>query len=347
MRGLIAFRADASTTVGYGHVMRCLAFADALANRGYRSLFIGSACGDALHDEIAGRGHLVRNLPAEITEEIDGVTSIKIAHDTGALQAMVMDHYGLGPSWQMMVRERGIPLWVIDDAPRAHYCDALLDQNLLVESGNPYMGYVPDDCRCYFGPRFALLRKDFSLLRLRCSIRKEVRRILIFFGGSDPTNETSKALTGVLQMDREYQIDVVIGSSHPHKEAIATQAEMLPGRFHLHIQTSKMAELMASADLAIGAGGSAAWERCCVRLPAIISVLADNQASIAEQLQSLGAAISLGPADALAPSDYAAAILALTPERVSLLSENCGHLTDGQGASRSADALDFLIRSKT
>ena len=46
---------------------------------------------------------------------------------------------------------------------------------------------------------------------------------------------------------------------------------------------------MLDADLAIGAGGSSSWERCCLGLPTLLYVLAENQRKIAESLEKLGA----------------------------------------------------------
>ncbi|HEY6895650.1 MAG TPA: UDP-2,4-diacetamido-2,4,6-trideoxy-beta-L-altropyranose hydrolase [Rhodocyclaceae bacterium] len=345
MSGLVAFRADASRTLGHGHVMRCLALADVLRDRGRRCLFIAAADGTALHGEAAARGHLTATLPTLVDEVADGAASAALARDAGSLQAMVMDHYGLGPAWQASARLGGGPLLVIDDAPRRHDCDGLLDQNV-VDPGNPYAGHVPAACQCFLGPRYALLRPEFSRLREACPVRRELRRILIFFGGSDPTDETGKALAGVCRAGGDWQVDVVVGSSYPHREALASQVAETPERLHLHVQTPHMAELMAAADLAIGAGGSASWERCCLRLPAIVSVLADNQAPIAERLQRLDAAVNLGTAVALGANDYAAAINALTPAKLARLSENSALLADGLGAPRLADALEQLIRSK-
>jgi UDP-2,4-diacetamido-2,4,6-trideoxy-beta-L-altropyranose hydrolase len=103
-----------------------------------------------------------------------------------------------------------------------------------------------------------------------------VKRILIFFGGVDADNYTGRAIEALSEITTSgLHVDVVIGAQHPYREQIK-EASAQHG-FICHIQTDKMAELMAAADLAIGAGGSATWERCCLGLPALVFCTANNQ----------------------------------------------------------------------
>ena len=103
-----------------------------------------------------------------------------------------------------------------------------------------------------------------------------VKRILVFFGGVDPDNYTGRAIEALSGIDMSGQhVDVVIGAQHPCREQIKAACALYG--FICHVQTDKMAELMAAADLAIGAGGSATWERCCLGLPTLSICLAANQ----------------------------------------------------------------------
>jgi UDP-2,4-diacetamido-2,4,6-trideoxy-beta-L-altropyranose hydrolase len=127
-----------------------------------------------------------------------------------------------------------------------------------------YIGKVPNHCRLLLGPRYALLRDEFRRLRDEVKPRTgPVKWILVFFGGMDVDNFTGKALQALVNLGHEdLQVDVVIGAQHPAREAIEATCDRYG--YQCHVQTSNMAELMARADLAIGAGGSASWERCCL-----------------------------------------------------------------------------------
>jgi len=340
--GVFVFRADASRQLGYGHVMRCLALADALRARGSVCLFVFGQGGDVLADEVAIRGHLALTLPLVADEAADAAATCAVVATTElpcALRGVVLDHYGLGPAWETAIRGNGTRLLVIDDLLRSHDCEFLLDPNV-IGAENPYRDLVSADCHCFLGPHYAPLRPEFARLREIAPIRQKLARILIFFGGSDPTDETGKALRGVLAACDSLEVDVAIGFANPNRAALDALVDQSPKTVRLHVQTPRMADLILAADLAIGAGGSASWERCSLKLPTIISVLADNQAALAERLEAAGAAVNLGNASCLAPEDYTAAVRAMDNSRLAALSTMAASLTDGLGAGRLAEKLD-------
>ena len=167
---------------------------------------------------------------------------------------------------------------VIDDiADRRHDCDILLDQNIQHDQGGAYAGKVPEHCELLLGPRFALLREEFRAHRERVRPRTgPVARLLIFLGGVDAENYTGRVLDAYTNFGLAgVHVDVVIGTQHPQRARL--EAECRERGFVCHVQTAHMAELMAAADLAIGAGGSATWERCCLGVPTLALCVAENQ----------------------------------------------------------------------
>jgi spore coat polysaccharide biosynthesis predicted glycosyltransferase SpsG len=118
-------------------------------------------------------------------------------------------------------------------------------------------------------------------------------------------------------------------------------------RVGLHVDTQAMAALIAEADLAIGAGGSSAWERCVPGLPAITLILADNQRENTLALAAAGAAVALevnGALPARLGEDFRA--LAADAERRGQMSEAAAALCDGAGAERvAARILAMVARS--
>lgn len=344
MAGTVVFRADASQSIGYGHVMRSLAFADALREYGYSCMFVASAEGAVLADEVMARGHDRVILPPVLPDDASDAEATLHATGPARPSAAVVDHYGLGRSWEARIRAAGVPVLAIDDLARAHECDFLLDQNVPADE-NPYQDAVSVPCHFFLGPDYALLRREFARLRTTSTVRSALRSALVFFGGSDPGNETGKAVRGLLEAGRPMRIEVVIGAANPHRAEMEALCATQPENVRLHVQTAQMAALMADADLAIGAGGSASWERCCLRLPAIVSILADNQRGIAGYLHDVGAALNLGPAGELAAADYAAAIRRLDGARLAAMSQAAGRLVDGLGAERLAREFDQFIGS--
>jgi UDP-2,4-diacetamido-2,4,6-trideoxy-beta-L-altropyranose hydrolase len=288
----IAFRTDASTRIGSGHVMRCLTLADALRNGGAEVCFIGRELHGNMFSVIEDLGFSVMRLTGkdvhgpddgspwtEDDKRKDAVSTGNILRKHGTVfDGLVVDHYGTDEGWEKIVRDCTGKIMVIDDlANRPHDCDLLLDQNYYHSSGQRYHGLVPPCCTLLAGPQYALLRREFSEIRTRPVKNGVVKRILIFFGGVDLTNETMKAMDAVNRLNIEgLRVDVVVGQSNPHRATIENLCQSWAG-FHYYCQINFMSELMRNADLSIGAGGSTTLERICLGLPSLVISVAENQ----------------------------------------------------------------------
>lgn len=296
----VAIRVDASPIIGSGHLMRCLCLAHAMHLRGAAVRFLCRDLPLHLQELITQQGHRLIALPApETALAADGTTlaaedawtadrQLRDAEISASALAgappewLVVDHYGLGRVWESAALQlTGAKLLSIDDMAREHDCDVLLDQNYYPPAATPYSGRVPGHCQLLLGPGYALLRPEFHVARQRAQPRDgEVRRIHIFMGGMDPNNITLLALDAVAMLGRtDLAVDVVIGQTHPAREEIEAKCRSL-ARTHCHVQTDRMAELLIDADLAIGAGGSATWERCALGVPTLALCLAANQADL-------------------------------------------------------------------
>jgi UDP-2,4-diacetamido-2,4,6-trideoxy-beta-L-altropyranose hydrolase len=311
----IVIRTDASIEIGSGHFMRCLTLADQLRSKGAAVSFISRELPGNLCDMAEKKGYGIHRLPfaGQCPAEADatqphshwlGVTWETDANETQEIlqqlsppaEWLIVDHYALDKRWETQMRPFTNKIMVIDDiADRPHDCDVLLDQNLYRDMDTRYDGLVPTHCKKLLGPAFALLRPEF--IEARKSLRKRdgsVRRILIFFGGSDPTNETTKAIEAISILNRpDIEVDVVVGNVNPHKEQIRQRCSLMPNVI-FHGQVENMAELMSQADLAIGAGGTTTWERCCLGLSSITIILAQNQLETTGAVARAGATWDLG-----------------------------------------------------
>lgn len=363
----VAIRADATSRIGTGHFMRCLTLADALRQRGARIRFVSRDLPAHLCDMLEARGMefapLGSNVPADTSGDLAhskwlGTSQAQDARDTAQALSertwdwLVVDHYALDARWEALLRGAARQIMVIDDiADRQHDCDVLLDQNYYSDMQTRYAGKVPEHCRLLLGPRYALLRDEFRKLRAQVKPRTgEVRRILVFFGGVDADNYTGLAIEALAGLGIEgIAVDVVIGAQHPRRSDIERICATLG--YACHVQTSRMAELMAAADLAIGAGGSATWERCCMGLPTLSICTAQNQRRQIVDAADAGLLYALS-----ADGDSVDLILRHTKcllENASLLklvSTTAMSVVDGIGAVRVAGLLgvgDIEIRRAT
>lgn len=302
----IAIRADASSSIGTGHMMRCMTLAAELKDRGSDVVFVCRVLKGHLCEYAEAKGFPVIRLQAERAGELDmvadaeaTVSALHVRYPDGA-DWIIVDHYKLDHRWERVVRPQAKRIMVIDDlADRLHDCDLLLDQNVYLDMESRYDHLVPQNCARLLGPRFALLRPEFYEARRRLRLRSgKVERILVFFGGSDPTNETAKTLLALRQMKEsgkleQVAVDVVVGASNPNRSEIERMTNRLADAT-FHCQVPYIAQLMASAGLAIGAGGTATWERLMLGLPSLTVIVADNQEEITECVADNGLARNLG-----------------------------------------------------
>lgn len=282
--------------IGTGHVMRCLTLANELRERRADVGFICRKMQGSLIRHIEDKGYRVYPLPPDIDLSLDRDLTQKILQkQTGLIDWLIIDHYDINASWEFYLREYAKKIMVIDDlANRRHDCDILLDQNYN-KNGSRYTGLVPENCVQLLGSEYTLLRSQFREARENFKRENsEIKKILVFMGGADPTNETGKVLKALKLLNRaDISVDVVIGASNPFKNEITNMAKQMP-HATCYFDINNMAELMTSADLAIGASGTSTWERCCLGLPSIVMILADNQKEIAEELEKEGVVVNLG-----------------------------------------------------
>jgi spore coat polysaccharide biosynthesis predicted glycosyltransferase SpsG len=198
-----------------------------------------------------------------------------------------------------------------------HDCDLLLDQNLHDGPGLRYSALVCQGTQVFVGPEYALLRPEFCAVRAVPRTRG-VGRILSFFGGVDSTNESLKIVQALrLIGNGAPQTDLVLGSTNPHAESVLNAAKGL-ACVNVLRRTDDMAKLMREADLGLGTCGVAAWERCCVGLPSLVVVSADNQRDDARILNSMGAAKNLGDAAKISVEQWAQGIRDMQGDPASL-----------------------------
>jgi len=300
---------------------------------------------------------------------------------------VLVDHYSIdAPFYHELKRQHPqLLLAAIDDlANRQLPVDMLLDQNfqapdlhrgsdVQLSHGDSksapaqgdyaqtpwrYQGLLPAHCLTLIGPHYALLRDEFVQRRQEptaLTVSPSIRRVLISFGGSDPdrfTEQLLRALHALSQQTAELNglarcaIDVVVGNAYP--DLVALKA-LTDGMAHttLHIQTQQMAQLIASADLCIGATGGSTWERALLGCPTMAYWLAPNQKPALEALAQVGAIINAGPAAAFDAAQLPPLLTQLDqPKRQALALKARQLMGEGTGAATVARTLCMLLKSR-
>ena len=332
----VLFAPAAGPEIGGGHVMRDLALAEALQARDIRCGFAVPPWGERLLHRFADPPPSVH--PLSRSGEPNA-----IAAALNALQPnlLVQDDYSLSAANASGLARPGLRIAVIDDlADRAYACDLLVDPGFGREATD-YAGRTPQGCEVLAGPRYALLRPAFAGLAAHPPppIEAEVRRVFVSFGLSDVEAVTARAVEELRRCAPHARFDVALASDAPSLGRLRAIAEADPGLV-LHPDARDVAGLMRAADVAVGAGGSATWERCALGLPTLAVIVADNQREAILRMAQAGVLLGLDMAEAEFGQRLAAAFARLCePEVRQTLRQASRGLCDGQGAARVAEAL--------
>lgn len=353
-------RVDASIEMGTGHVMRCLTLADELKSQGAEITFISRAHPGHMGDAISNKGYKLYSLPAPTdtyqVREDDvahaswlGVTWEQDAEETRLVIGdskpdwLIIDHYGIDVRWHKILRDQTDQIMALDDlADRPLDCDILLDQTY-GRQGDDYQALLPPSCKMLLGSRYAMLRPEFPELRATAIIKRKenngINDILVSMGGMDPENVTATVLEGLLEVDWKHKpvIDVVLGGKAPNLQQVVATAKKSTLEIQVSTDVTDMAERMLTADLAIGAGGTTSWERCCLGLPALAVISAENQQMVSKELDEKGAIRLLGIGREICAVDIKKNIeqLMLKPVQLHNMSQAGFGVTDGLGVKRT------------
>lgn len=340
--GCLVIRADAGTRMGTGHVMRCLALAEAWCEGGGRVVFATATPLAALEARLQAAGARVSYVSDKPGSNDDVLATAALAHEVHA-SWVVIDGYHFDAVYQKRIKDASLRLLVVDDYGQAeHYCaDVILNPHSYARSS--LYSYRRLDTRLLLGPRYLLLRREFLQEQVRaCETPFIACRLLITLGGSDPENVTDMILRALEDVAYDnLETLVIVGANNPHHGHLMTriQASRRPPRITHNV--TNLAMLMRWADFAISAAGTTAWELAFMGVPTLLIAVAENQRAIAEALDTAGAAINLDWHATLHTSAITRAVnsLIVSSEQRRRMSERGRALVDGYGAARVVATL--------
>ncbi len=340
MNPKLVIRADGGAQIGFGHVMRCLALGQAWQKAGGSVAFVGAASSPGLEARIGSAGMEFARIDAPPGSGADSEATIQIAKEMAA-GWVAIDGYHFGAEHQRALKDGGLRVLAFDDYGHAghYFADFVLNQNI---SADPKLYPLRDPkTRLLLGSRYVQLRSEFLGWReWERKISDEATRVLVTMGGEDRDNVAGKVLAA-LELLEELKLEsrVVVGGACPHWAELQGRAS---GRaVELIRDPSGMAELMAWADVAISAAGSATWELAFMGVPSLLVSLADNQRAVAETMGRQGIAENLGWHEDVAAGAIGDALreLAGCRERRSRMSARGRALIDGHGSERVVAAM--------
>lgn len=348
MNRLLLLRADASPEIGVGHVMRCLALAQAWQDAGGRALFACAELPDSLAARLSREKMASVQIHASVGTSADTeATALAIGGNDAAW--VVVDSYRFDAEYYAALRATGTRILALDDMSHLgrYPVDVLLNQNLSATE-TLYRGKVDTTTTSLLGVTYTLLRREFLEWRKwQRPCPTVARKILVTLGGSDPDNVTADIVRAIaLLRDAALEVAVVVGGCNPHLDSLQALFAGLPASFRLHRDVQNMPALMAWADVAISGGGSTTWEIAFMGLPALVLVLSPDQSAIADCLQRSQVAVNLGWHHETSIDKISIALRDVLRdfEGRQQMSLNGPRLVDGLGGRRVVEAMNERLK---
>lgn len=273
-------RTDGGSTIGLGHLVRCIALAQMLKEN-FDIHFICKEVPDNIEAEIHKCGFLLNKIQEE--ESFFELLSGR--------EFVILDHYGLGSDYQQIIKKNGSKLICIDDLhDRQFFADLIINHAPGVEVGNyhaqPYT-------RIALGLEYALLRPSFLEAAKHSRNIGQIETVLICFGGSDPNNLTQSTLETVMKLNQFHKIIVITGTAYNFQEHLETFNNFSKVvEYHHAIGEQQMAKLMLKADVAIVPASGIMLEALSTGCIIVSGMYMDNQKFLFSAFKDLNILIS-------------------------------------------------------
>lgn len=272
----VYIRADGSSTIGLGHLMRCFALAQMLREH-FSIHFICREAPENFIKEITQTGFYYTAIQSE--SEFHNLLS--------GNEIVVLDHYGLTSEDQQKIRNIGCKLICVDDMhDKKYHADLIINHAPGIRPGD--YEALPDT-HFALGPDYALLRPAFLEQARKERKITTVNNVLICFGGADFKNLTESTLKTVMEFPGFKQIRVVTGAAYSNEDAIRSLMKSDPRIIYLHAASeNEMLEAMLHSDLAIVPASGVLIEALAVKCMVISGIYVENQQFIYANYKAQG-----------------------------------------------------------
>jgi UDP-2,4-diacetamido-2,4,6-trideoxy-beta-L-altropyranose hydrolase len=348
--GTLLIRADASPEIGTGHVMRCLALAQAWQASGGSAMFLMAQSTPAVRARLAAEDCSVLSVSMLPGSLQDSTQTCEFAHRYDA-DWVLTDGYNFDANYHEAIRRDGHQLLCVDDSGELEYygADIVVNQNL--NAAENWYRRRAIHTQLLLGPRFCLLRREFAPWRgwLR-EIPSSPRTGLLTLGGTPSAQISTRTMESLSRLSIDgFHTVFALGASSLDIAPIESCAAGFAGKITIRKDVRDMAALMAAADIAVSGAGSTCWELCFLALPSVLLDVCSNQTPVAQELDRQGCAVYLGKANEVEPAELANAIevLLMSQNIRESLSRRCRQLIDGLGTARVVSAMQSLRRPRT
>ncbi|AYJ79290.1 UDP-2,4-diacetamido-2,4,6-trideoxy-beta-L-altropyranose hydrolase [Aliarcobacter cryaerophilus ATCC 43158] len=277
----IVIRADSSSYIGTGHIMRDLVLVKEFKK--YNVIFATQNLDGNINYKIIEAGYKIELLKSNDFEELNEL--IKKLN----IDMIIIDNYEIDYSFEKKLKEQNLSLktFVLDDTYEKHFCDILLNHNIYADE-KKYKNKVQKNCELRCGSRYTLLRDEFlEAKKNKKIIKKKKKTIFLSLGGADHKNLNIKILKLIGKFKKDLQVNLVTTIANKNLEKLKDYCKNKKW-INLYINSNEVAKLMSQSDFSIVTPSVTANEIFYLDLPMIAIKTAKNQRQMYKYLKKRG-----------------------------------------------------------
>ena len=274
----ILFRADSSSKIGLGHIMRDLVLANQYAKKGHNVIFATQKLDGNINHKIIEAGYDVKNLKSNSKKKL--VELVKKLN----IDLLIIDHYKINYKKEKYIKENtGVKILSFDDTYEKHHCDILLNHNISADKKS-YKNLVPKKCELRCGNKYTLIRDEFKQEKKKLYRKNsDVNNIFIAMGGADHSNINIDILK-VLKKFNNIKVNLVTTNANKNIKKLIKYTKN-KNWITLHINSTKIAKIMNNSDFAIVTPSVTLNEIYFMKIPFIAIKTAPNQEDMYKFIQ--------------------------------------------------------------
>ena len=282
---MIFIRADANKEIAIGHIMRCVAIANALRNMDKEVVFItADEFGKNLVEKQDFACIVLDSDYKNMESEIDKLIFIIKHNDT---EMLLVDSYLLTERYMRALHRETKTIWIDDENGMSVDCSILINYNLIVDTS--YYNCYDDSVKLLLGPKYTPLREEFENVDNKI-INERVSNILVLVGGADNYHviyNICTSLIKVLDLLPECRVNIVCGKYNEDYSMISNLIKM-SNRISLYRHIVDIWNYMQNADVCLSACGTSTKELAACGTPCVVYSMSDNQVINGDNLDMLG-----------------------------------------------------------
>ncbi|RXJ95491.1 UDP-2,4-diacetamido-2,4,6-trideoxy-beta-L-altropyranose hydrolase [Arcobacter sp. AHV-9/2010] len=274
----ILIRADSSSYIGTGHIMRDLVLVKQYTNENI--IFATQNLDGNINHKIIEAGYKIELLKSNDFEELNEL--IKKLN----IDMIIIDNYDIDYDFEKRLKEenKNLKIFVFDDTYEKHFCDILLNHNIYADE-KKYKKKVPNNCELRCGSKYTLLRDEFlEAKKAKKRVKKKNKTIFLAMGGADHKNLNIKILKVVEKFKKSLKVNLVTTTANKNLEELKGYCKDKKW-INLQINSNEVAKLMSKSDFAIVTPSVTANEIFYLDLPMIAIKTAENQIDMYEYLK--------------------------------------------------------------